>query len=144
MIDPAFKEFLEKAEAQLPALMEKGIKKIYRHEFSDFDCSTLIKMTNKELAAWQSQFPIDSPQYIIAIQEWNRRSLMEQTKWMKRSVYIGFIGVLIGAILTAVIAWLLPPYHGNNQIQKQTINQTSKQSNGNNKTNIAPPGRQKP
>ena len=69
---------------------------------------------------------------------------MEQTKWMKRSVYIGFIGVLVGAILTAVIAWLLPPYHGNNQIKKQTINQTTKQSNDINKTNIVPPVRRKP
>ena len=119
MNDKLLNELLRKAEAEMPALMERGLKKLYRHEFADFDCSSLPKMTDKELAAWQAQFPIDSTQYVIAVQEWNRRSLMEQTKWMKRSIYIGFLGIIIGAILTAFVTWLLPPQQSDNKISPQ-------------------------
>ena len=116
MIDPTLKELLAKAEAQMPALMEKGIKKIYRNEFADFNCSVLPKMTNKELAAWQAQFPMDSPQHIIAVQEWNRRATDEQ---IKRGRYTAFITAGASIIAALFVAWAGATWTKNQQ-QNQT------------------------
>lgn len=99
MTDPVLRELIQKAEAEIPALIEKGIKKLYQHEFIDFDASTLSKMKNEELAAWQSQFPSDSPQYIIALQEWNNRSISRQLKWVRFTAIVGPIATIIAALL---------------------------------------------
>ena len=99
MNDKLLNELLRKAEAEMPALMERGLKKLYRHEFADFDCSSLPKMTDKELAAWQAQFPIDSPHYIIALQEWNNRSISRQMKWVRFAAIIGPIATIIAALI---------------------------------------------
>lgn len=101
MIDQALKELIQKAEAEMPALIEKASKKLYHHEFADFDCSTLHKMTPKELAAWQAKYPMDSPQYIIALQEWNRRSTADQIKSVRFTTIITAGASIIAAILGA-------------------------------------------
>jgi hypothetical protein len=142
-----FKESLdEEVKRRMSIWMENAAKEHFRHEFAKFDCETLSKMTNKELAAWQAKFPMDSPQYIIALQEWNRRATVEQTKWMKRSIYIGFAGIIIGAILTAFVTWFLPPQKAENNIsiQQQTKENKTTDEAQNKQTNIKAPIRQKP
>ena len=83
--------------------MKKASKEHFRHEFSKFDCSTLPKMSDKELAEWQAKHPTNSPQYVIALQEWNRRATARQTKWMKFSAILASVttitGIIIGTIL---------------------------------------------
>jgi hypothetical protein len=78
---------------------EHEAKNKLQDEFAAFDFSKLRKMKDPELAAWQSKFPLDSPQYIIATQEWNNRSLSKQLKWVKLSAIVGPIVTLIAAIL---------------------------------------------
>ena len=88
---------------------ERRAKRKLQEEFSNFDCSELPKMKDSELAAWQAKYPMDSPQYIIALQEWNRRALVKQIKATKWAAFMGLIGVILGSALTAFITWFLSP-----------------------------------
>ncbi|HEX5398518.1 MAG TPA: hypothetical protein VFY06_05655 [Verrucomicrobiae bacterium] len=89
-------ETLIEAFKQIDAEQEKrGRENI----FQEVDRRALAKMSDKALALWQSQHPSDSPQYILSQFEWNRRLTAEQTKWARWSVIVGFIGVIIGALL---------------------------------------------
>lgn len=137
------RESLKKAVEQAEG--KEAIRRLHE-EFADFDCSTLSKITNKELAAWQAKYPMDSPQYLIALQEWNRRATVEQTKWMKRSIYVGFLGIIVGAILTAFVTWLLPTQKADNHItpQNQTTENKTQQGTEKKNTDIKAPIRQKP
>ena len=72
-------------------------------EFADMPDHKLLGMSPKELAAWQAKHPSDSAQYLLATHEWNRRLIVAQVRWMKFSVIIGFIGVIVGVLLTS---WL--------------------------------------
>lgn len=139
----SIREDLKKA---MERAAEKQAARHLHEEFADFDCSSLPKMTNKDLAAWQAKYPMDSPQYLIALQEWNRRATVEQTKWMKRSIYVGFLGIIIGAILTAFVTWLLPPQKSDNQIppQNQITENKTKQNTEKENTDIKAPVRQQP
>lgn len=121
MTDPVLKELMQKAEAEFPALIEKAIKKLYQHEFADFDCQTLHKMKPEELAAWQAKYPMDSPQYIIALQEWNRRALAKQSKWMKFSVILTAVATIVAAILGAFVGANLSKSPQQNQQQPSIV-----------------------
>lgn len=137
-----FKKSLgEEVKRWMSIRMENEAKAHFRNEFAKFDCATLSKMTNKDLAIWQSKHPIDSPQYLIALQEWNRRALVEQINVTKWSAIMGFLGVILGVLLTATFNWFLSPTHGDNPVQKQTIHQESTQNNSGNKAKITPPVR---
>lgn len=72
---------------------------------------TLKEMTDDQLASWQAGWKERTSNDILAEKEWQRRfmaaqhdhdrqMLRPQIKWMKISVITGFIGALIGAILT--------------------------------------------
>lgn len=106
-IDPQFEKLIDSAQKEIDRMISEKAKKALREqlqrEFADFDCETLPGKTNKELAAWQAKYPMDSPQYIIALQEWNRRAIVRQTRWMKFSAILAAItalaSVFIGDIL---------------------------------------------
>lgn len=89
-------EALKEAFKRIDAEQEK---RDIENKFGDVDRRALARMSDKDLALWQSQHPSDSPQYILAQFEWNRRLTAEQTKWARWSVIVGFIGVIIGALL---------------------------------------------
>ena len=99
----------EEAKRFLDTWMKKTMREHFKHEFANFNCSDLPKMTKKELAEWQSKHPMDSPQYIIALQEWNRRLTAEQVKATRFAAYIGIISAVLGAIVGASIA-LFPQF----------------------------------
>jgi hypothetical protein len=144
MSDFITNDIRENIKKQVEAVTKKEAIRRLHKEFADFDCSSLPKMTNKDLAAWQAKYPMDSPQYLIALQEWNRRATVEQTKWMKRSIYIGFLGIIIGAILTAFVTWLLPPQQSDNKIspQNQSTENRTQQNTEEKNTDIKAPIRQ--
>ncbi|MDA8082183.1 MAG: hypothetical protein M0024_00830 [Nitrospiraceae bacterium] len=103
MIDPALKELIQKAEAEIPALIEKAEKKRCHQEFADFDCRTLHKMSPEKLASWQAKHPMDSPQYIIALQEWNRRTMVRQVRWMKFSAILAAITAVVTVFIGDIL-----------------------------------------
>lgn len=110
---------MQKLGAKSDKTMERYLRTRLRHEFADFDCTSLLKMTKKELAEWQAKYPMNSAQYIIALQEWNRRALAEQSRWMKFSAIITAVATIIAAILGVVVGAML------SKSQQQTRLQTS-------------------
>ena len=86
------------------------------HEFA------LSLKTPKELAEWQSKHPVESPQYILAGHEWNRRLIMEQVKWMRWAVYAAVISAILGGIVT----YMLPKFFhdADNQSRKSSNSET--------------------
>ncbi len=99
MSNPIFDDIREAVKQTQHKQREQESKTKLQNEFAAFDFSKLRKMKDPELAAWQSKYPLDSPQYIIASQEWINRSLSKQLKWVKFSAIIGPITTLIAAIL---------------------------------------------
>lgn len=77
--------------------------RILQEKFADFDCKPLTKMTNKDFAIWQSKYSDDSPQYLYALHEWNRRAAKENRRLALWTVISGFAGI----ILEAGLNWLL-------------------------------------
>ena len=75
-----------------------------RTEFQNFNCSSLRKMDDSTLASWQANYPVDSPQHIIAMQEWNNRSLSKQLTWVKVSAIATPIATLIACVLSAYLS----------------------------------------
>ena len=72
-------------------------------EFKSINRRTISKYSDKELASWQSEYQPDSPQFILAEHEWQRRLMADQIKGSRFAAYIGIIGTIIGAVTT----WLI-------------------------------------
>jgi hypothetical protein len=84
--------------------LESIKRKEARTEFQTFNCSSLRKMDDSTLASWQANYPVDSPQHIIAMQEWNNRSLSKQLNWVKFSAIATPIATLIACVLSAYLS----------------------------------------
>jgi len=76
---------------------------LYLDKFKDVDRRTLSKMDDKELAVWQSGYPVGTPQHIIAEHEWQRRLIASQIKGAYKSAAMGIIGTIAGSIVGAII-----------------------------------------
>ncbi|WP_156473637.1 hypothetical protein [Neptuniibacter marinus] len=74
-----------------------------RHEFEAVDELYISKLSNKDLAAWQSQFSPNNPQYIVASHEWQRRLVVEQVKTSRVTALMGVLGTLLGVIVGHII-----------------------------------------
>ncbi len=72
--------------------------------FENIDHKEIAKFTDKELAIWQSEYPRDSPQSILADYEWQRRLTVEQVRGARFAAYIGIIGVIAGYISSWLIS----------------------------------------
>jgi hypothetical protein len=85
-------------------------KAIREREFTDVDRRELARMADKELAAWQAGFPSDSPQFILAQYEWQRRLIADQIRATVFSArwqaWFGVFAAIIGALLTLLIEFL--------------------------------------
>lgn len=140
--DQAYKWLHEGADEH----REKQKKEQLLTEFANFDCSTLLTMTSKDLAAWQAKYPTDSPQNIVATQEWDRRAHEKQKISTQQAALVGFAGALIGAILTALITWLLSPQKADNNISSQIQSGEHRTQHDMKKkpANIKPSNRQNP
>ncbi|HET8900373.1 MAG TPA: hypothetical protein VFM84_00425 [Holophagaceae bacterium] len=104
--------------------MLRNMSRIQRaDEFKGLDHSTILRMTDPELAEWQSKYPPDSAQFIFANNEWQRRLAMEQVQAVKWAAKVGIVAVVVGAILGACLTigvnFLARKY------QTQTINDQS-------------------
>ena len=82
-----------------PGLLAKTPKAKHRDEFKTFDPKELLKMKEKTLVEWQSQFQKDEPQWMLAQFEWQRRN--DRGTSMRGWVAIG-ISVL--SLIVAIIA----------------------------------------
>lgn len=92
------KAILEAREARLKECIEN---------FANLDESSLFQMSDKQLAHFQAEHPPESPQYALALNEWNRRLVTRQVNATKYAAIIGLAGVVLGAVLGAVLGWAL-------------------------------------
>jgi hypothetical protein len=76
-------------------------------EYDKIDRIWLAKLSDKDLASWQSDHPADSPQYILAQFEWSRRLTADQIsatiKAARGQAWIGIAGVIIGVLLSLLL-----------------------------------------
>ena len=75
-------------------------------EYANLNESSLFHISDKELAMFQAEYPPESPQYVLALNEWNRRLVVRQIKEARFSTIIGLVGIVIGVVL----GWLLAAY----------------------------------
>lgn len=76
---------------------------ITKADFEKISPFAIAKMSDKELALWQSEHPADSPQFLLAQYEWQRRLTTRQVRATRFAAWIGILGVIIGTL----IGWLL-------------------------------------
>jgi hypothetical protein len=97
----------EQAKAFLHGALERGARIEREKEFRELDHRELAAMTDKQLAEWQSRYPSDSAQHILAEHEWQRRLTAEQVRATRFAAFVGIIGAAVGT----VIGWLLSAWH---------------------------------
>lgn len=99
MTDKEFSDLMQKQEERLIAHIDAQLAKThFNQEFMKLDYSAIQKMTDKELAAWQAKYPVDTPQRIIATQEWNNRSIAKHSKTAIIIAAIGLASTVVVAI----------------------------------------------
>jgi ABC-type dipeptide/oligopeptide/nickel transport system permease subunit len=91
-IDDRIQEMMREAAS---ALQKQSVDKA----FVKLDRREVVKMSDKDLAKWQAEYPADSPQFILAQYEWNRRLSVRQIRAAHITAWIGVIGTLVGVVL---------------------------------------------
>jgi hypothetical protein len=91
------------AEGLIRNVIEGQRKARLRKEFRETTPSDLAALDNSSLAEWQSQYSTDSPQFLLADHEWQRRLTAQQVKAMRFAAYVSLAGVVLGAILTIAL-----------------------------------------
>jgi len=71
--------------------------------FENMDARVLAELTDRQLAILQAKVPRDSPQFIRADQEWQRRLTERQLRSERFAVWMGVGGTLAGTVL----GWIL-------------------------------------
>jgi hypothetical protein len=71
-----------------------------RAKFKSIDRRAIAKMSDHELALWQSEYPEGSPQFILADHEWQRRLTIEQVNASRFAAFMGLLGAVVGAFIT--------------------------------------------
>jgi len=116
---------LEVIQRSFDAAIKKAVIEEERerllNELNEFNFTNLGKMTERDLASWQSKYPPESGQFIMAAHEWNRRIMEKQIKSIRWSAYMGLLGVLIGVLLTALFSLLLPTNQKTYSLQQETV-----------------------
>jgi hypothetical protein len=74
-----------------------------KEEFDGLNRRALSRMKDKTLAEWQAKYPPESPQFILAQYEWNRRLTADQNK----IIWTVLIGVILGYLLKVLDGLIL-------------------------------------
>jgi hypothetical protein len=84
-----------------PGLLSKNLRAQHKEDFKTYDRKMLLKMDDKALAEWQSQFESDEPQWMLAEFDWQRRR-------DRSSLIRGWItiGIAVLSLLISLIALL--------------------------------------
>ena len=85
---------------------EEQAQERLRQELTKASAKDLSRLTEAELATWQSRYPNASPQATLATYEWQRRLTAMQIKSARFAAWLGLLGVVLGALLTfAATEW---------------------------------------
>lgn len=70
-------------------------RKQFLEDFHAADKSALARMSDIDLAAWQAQFPKESPQFILVEQLWKYRLARRSAKF---AAVVAILSALVGAV----------------------------------------------
>ena len=85
-----------------------GLRKLTEKDaFDAMDHRTLAQMTDKDLAAWHAEQSPDSPQFIFATHEWNRRLLATELRTVRFAAFSAALIGVLGTLGGAVLGWVL-------------------------------------
>ena len=73
-------------------------------EFKSLDPSTILKWSDKELAAWQSGYAADQAQWVLADHEWKRRAGISTRKIAVAAIVVSIFSAIIAALGLTVAA----------------------------------------
>ena len=83
-------------------LTEGVRRRKFHHEFETVDRRVIARMSDKELAIWQTAFPPESPQWRLAEHEWQSRLMLDQNKATFHAARLGIWGTVIGAAIGVI------------------------------------------
>lgn len=75
--------------------------------FFNMDSRTLVEIPDDYLAKLQSGVRPETPQYIRAQHEWQRRLIVKQVRAARWASIIGVCGAIAGAVTGAILGWVL-------------------------------------
>ncbi|MBI5918993.1 MAG: hypothetical protein HY849_06430 [Nitrosomonadales bacterium] len=64
-------------------------------DYQQVDRSALSKLSDKDLAKWQSPYPPESAQFILAEHEWQRRLMSAQVRASHFAAWRGYLGLAL-------------------------------------------------
>ena len=70
-----------------------------REGFKAMDSRIIAGLDDDLLATFQAEYSASSPQFIRAVQEWQRRLIVKQIRGAYWAAGIGVVGTLLGVIL---------------------------------------------
>ena len=111
--------------------------------YASLDESALFRKSDKDLAHFQAEHPPESPQYALAINEWNRRLVTRQVKATRYASIIGVVGIVIGVILGWFLASIDPPHLPKHE-QNPSGQESGTQHHGQNPEQISPQTKPQP
>jgi hypothetical protein len=106
-IHSMIEDLKEQAKERAKSTREKQAQDKFREELATVCAKDLARMSETDLAAWQSQYPSPSPQATLASFEWQRRLTAMQVRSARFAAWLGLLGVVLGAALTVLVAKLL-------------------------------------
>ncbi len=74
-----------------------------REGFTAMDSRIIASLKDDQLAIFQAEYSASSPQFIRAVQEWQRRLIVKQVRGAYWAAGIGLVGTLLGVLL----GWLM-------------------------------------
>lgn len=80
----------------------------------------LARMTEEQLASWQSQFSDGTAQFLLGEREWQRRLVVEQVNATKFSGWLGVVGSISAALLGVVLGYFLGTQSTKEEPQSKT------------------------
>jgi len=70
-----------------------------REGFKIMDSRIIAGLKDEQLATFQAEYSASAPQFIRAVQEWQRRLIVKQVRGAYWAAGIGVVGTLLGVIL---------------------------------------------
>src|ERR1700685_483271 len=121
-MDLATQKMFEKMASDAEKLARYKKRQQHIEEFKTLNARELLKWDDSKLAAWQTQYESDEAQWVLADQEWKRR-----TGICTRRIAITAIAVSILSLAIAAIGYFFPKTTPISS-QEKTIDQAAKQS----------------
>ena len=102
-VNSVIEDLKEHEKELLASAREKRAQDKLREQLATVCAKDLAHMSETELAAWQSQYPSQSPQATLASFEWQRRLTAMQIRSARFAAWLGLVGVVLGAVLAVLV-----------------------------------------